>query len=356
MDSAIVKPTSSPILIYRYVLEVFPLVKAELEKWKRAAQQAPDANLAAQAIASIEQKGFHCLGGSIFGLYPGVRMKQVIEFVVAFQTISDYLDNLVDQLDIQDELAFYQLHLAMLEALEPEVKRSDYYLYYPYSEDGGYLDSLVLTCQKNLSQLPAYKIIQVELYWLVSMYNSLQVNKHLAAEEREQRVVAWSDEYLFAYPELSNWEFAAASGSTLGIFSLYAAGFDSKLNSDKAHRLSQAYFPWITGLHILLDYFIDLEEDAVRGELNFVQYYTSEPERQERLQLFLTNSLTRANELEYAGFHRVVVNGLMAMYLSDVKSRSRNIRSTTDHLLAESGNMVKILYQLCALLRRYKLI
>jgi tetraprenyl-beta-curcumene synthase len=341
-------------LIYTFVSKVFPLVKQELNKWQRIAAQLPDSRLSQQATESIRSKAFHCQGGSIFALYPGVNRADAIQFIVAYQTMSDYLDNLVDSLEIQDELAFSQLHLAMQEALNPEAVASDYYLYYPYREDGGYLERLVTTCQESLRKLPSYKIVQEEAIKLAKLYSHLQTYKHLAVEERETKMLNWINPHLTDYQEITAWEFAAATGSTLGIFCLYAVAFDPRLTERQGQKISQAYFPWICGLHILLDYFIDLREDRETSQLNFVAYYEHTGMTFQRLHLFVENSLKQTERLDHPKFHRAVVQGLLAMYLSDEKGMDTDIRSVTKQLLRDSGLGVNLLYWLCCQLRKHK--
>jgi len=341
-------------LIYSFVSKVFPLVKQELNGWQRMAEQLPDARLRLQATESIRTKAFHCQGGSIFALYPGVNKAEAIQFIVAYQTMSDYLDNLVDSLEVQDELAFSQLHLAMQEALNPEAVPSDYYLYYPYREDGGYLERLVKTCQANLRKLPSYKLVQEEAIKFAKLYSHLQTYKHLAVEEREGKMLNWITPYLKEYPEITTWEFAAAAGSTLGIFSLYVVAFNPQLTATQVAEISQAYFPWICGLHILLDYFIDLREDRETNQLNFVAYYEHTDKIFQRLQLCVENSLKQAERLDHPNFHRAVVQGLLAMYLSDEKGMDKDIRSVTKRLLGDCGLGVNLLYWLCCQLRKKK--
>ncbi|GAB6153534.1 tetraprenyl-beta-curcumene synthase family protein [Desulfosporosinus burensis] len=347
--------TISPVkLIYQYVSKVFPLVKRELEGWQCLAAQLTDARLSRQATESIRTKAFHCQGGSIYALYPGVDLEATIQFIVAYQTMSDYLDNLVDSLEIRDEKAFAQLHLAMHEALNPQAVPSDYYEYYPYREDGGYLVRLVTTCQNSLKGLPSYDIVQEEGIGLAKLYSCLQTYKHLAIEERESKMLDWIRPNLLSDSKITAWEFAAASGSTLGIFCLYAAAFDPQLSVTQGKEIKQAYFPWICGLHILMDYFIDLREDKETNQLNFVAYYEHNEMLHERLQLFVENSFTQAEKLEYPKFHRIVVQGLLAMYLSDEKGSDREIRSISKQLLKDSGWEVNLLFRLCRLLRKGK--
>lgn len=343
-------------LIFHFVTKVFPLVKQELNLWQSRAAKIPDARLSLQALESIRAKAFHCQGGSIYALYPGVNREETIRFIVAYQTMSDYLDNLVDSLEVQDEKAFAQLHLAMHEALNPQTIPSDYYQYYPYQDDGGYLAQLVETCQESVGMLPAYDIVRDEAINLAKLYANLQTYKHLPTEEREMKMLDWINPYLKEYPDITAWEFAAATGSTLGIFCLYAAAFNPQLTAEQSRGIRKVYFPWICGLHILLDYFIDLREDQETDQLNFVAYYKDIAILKERLLSFLENSLMQTKSLNFPQFHRAVVQGLLAMYLSDGKSMDQAIRSVTKQLLLESGMVVNILHWMCCQLRVRKVL
>jgi tetraprenyl-beta-curcumene synthase len=347
-----VKEMTNPALIFRFVKDVFPMVKKNLKRWEALAATSPDKVLSKQAIDSLTLKAFHCQGGSIYALYPGVITEEVVEFIVAYQTISDYLDNLVDALKVHDEKAFAQLHLAMTEALDWEVERSDYYAFYPHSEDGGYLDTLVKTCQEKVRDLPSYALVKPHMLWTAKLYSLLQTTKHLHEEEREEKMLSWIRNYLPSYPGISEWEFAAATGSTLGIFCLYAAAYNPKLLQEEVDKIREAYFPWIGGLHILLDYFIDLEEDRLTSQFNFVEYYETKEKRKARLSFFVEESLQQIQDLPYPKFHEAVTKGLLAMYLSDEKGRSVECLETTNTLLKRGSKEVTLLYWMCSQLRK----
>jgi len=52
-------------------------------------------------------------------LLAGEKYKEAIRFIVAYQTISDYLDNLCDRSTSSDPADFRALHESMLHALTP---------------------------------------------------------------------------------------------------------------------------------------------------------------------------------------------------------------------------------------------
>lgn len=330
-------------LLYKYIGEITKEVELRLDFWRSQARQIPDQLLQQQALASIRDKKFHCLGGAIFGLYPGAKRQQVLDFIVAFQTISDYLDNLCDRARIQNEMAFRQLHYAMQDAIRPGTKQRNYYLHYPHQQDGGYLHQLVKVAQEALAKLnwDQYRL-SLAFKW-VKLYCDLQVYKHLDWDVREEKLKHWAKTYGKEYQQLYPMEFAAATGSTLGVFALVAG-----MEPEEA----RVYFPWISGLHILLDYYIDQKEDRREGDLNFHFYYPELVRPEERLVFFFKQATIAIDDIEARSFHELVIYGLLAMYLSDPKTSQTELFCGKHIILQETGSKGRILYYLCLLLRK----
>jgi tetraprenyl-beta-curcumene synthase len=351
-DQGIVGTKKMLVLLTRFVARVFPKVEKELHRWQEHIKTAGDQELCCQGLASIEKKKFHCLGGSVYTLMEGAH-EETLSFIVAFQTISDYLDNLCDRAGCLDAEAFRQLHLAFTDALEPDEPLKDYYALYPYKDDAGYLQSLVMECRRVLEKLPSYDIIKMSVLRLASLYCDLQTYKHTHHHLREKHLSDWFAGHTDKYPELYWWEFAAATGSTLGIFALIAAAGRQNLNPAEAAQISSSYFPWICGLHILLDYFIDQEEDIQGGDLNFVSYYPDQEICRQRLLLFQTNALKEAAALPDPLFHTTVVKGLPAFYLSDPKVREQSLDDVAQELLEAGGGDKSLrMHQVCCGLRK----
>lgn len=344
-------------LINSFIRQVFPLVDQELLLWQDRVQECPDEVLSEQALASIAGKRFHAQGGSIYALYPGVETSLMVKFIVALQTISDYLDNLCDRAGSYDGNAFRHLHQALSDALTAPVgqaaakRGSGYYDLYPHREDGGYLTELVQTCQRQIGKLPGYPAVEGQARQLAQLYADLQTYKHVRPAQREKLLTDWALSYLPKYPGLTCWEFAAATGSTLAIFMLAAAASKASLTTEEAVRITEAYFPWICGLHILLDYFIDQEEDEKEQDFNFVAYYAGGSVCLERLSLFWQTAKAKALALPNPEFHLTVIEGLLAMYLSDPKAGRGELAKISRELLQAAGPRVVFLHKLCRLLR-----
>lgn len=328
-----------------------PVARRELFSWIEQARLIPDPNLRVQALASLQQKRFHADGGSVYAASDLRYTESLVRLIVALQTISDYLDNLCDRCNVLDEADFHQLHHAMRDAISPTATHREYYALRGNPDDGGYLDKLVSTCQQEVSRLPGYQAALPHIEWLVERYCELQEYKHIEPSLRSVRLQEWWQTYEPGLPELYWWEFAAATGSTLGIFALFLAASEP-LTEESAKEMVEGYFPWVCGLHILLDYLIDLDEDAREGDFNFVQCYASPAEAHQRIREFARQGWQKVQSLSIGGrIHRDVVKGLLGMYLSDEKVAIQHEVRPVRRVLWEFGPTAWVFYGACQLYR-----
>lgn len=312
-------------------------VDAELAVWTARAGAIPDPELRCQALASLRAKRFHCEGGSVFTAVAAPdRAGDVLRAIVALQTISDYLDNLSDRSPAGGEVDLRQMHVAFTDAVAPDwpAAAGAYYTHHPNGDDGGYLDALVACCREALGRLPAYPAVAEPARRLAGYYASLQSLKHLEPAVREGRLRAWAEG--LPAPGLRWYEAAAACGSTLAIFALMAAA-SRGCGAEEAGAVAAAYFPWPCGLHILLDYLIDLAEDRAGGDFNFVACYPSLDEAGARLRAVQQGARAAVAGLEDGGFNRLVVAGLPAIYLVDRKVAAQGLGARTRSLMRAAG-------------------
>ncbi|MFT8870774.1 MAG: tetraprenyl-beta-curcumene synthase family protein [Sporolactobacillus sp.] len=335
------KAPSTPLwLMVKIYRSVLPDVHRQLNVWKQRAQAIPDEALRTQALDSIAGKTFHCEGGGIYSLIAGLRRREVITFIVAYQTISDYLDNLCDRSGSLDPNDFRCLHRAMIDALTPDGACGDYYAKRGNPDDGGYLAALVGACRHVLFALEGYPMIANALLELAGFYCDLQVHKHVEKDERVPRLMAWFQKNRSRLPEMSWYEFAACSGSTLGVFCLvaYAAARGEKMDKGLVVIIRNSYFPWVQGLHILMDYFVDQEEDRREGDLNFCFYYKNEQQMLDRFYHFIAEADAAIQSMPDRRFHQMINRGLLGIYLADRKvSRQRSVRVLARRLMRRSG-------------------
>ena len=138
--------------LYYYLRGIIPRVEVELARLTEQARLIDDGELRTQALSSLKNKAFHCYGGSVLALLaPRSRWPDLIVLITAFQTISDYLDNLCDRVGITDQQAFYRLH----ESMFAQPNRTEWLITMTYGgmREEEYLSYLVRRCQSIITSL-----------------------------------------------------------------------------------------------------------------------------------------------------------------------------------------------------------
>jgi tetraprenyl-beta-curcumene synthase len=346
-----VTPKRPTVFLYRLFHDVMPLARRQIERWTAKADAIPDSELRQQALSSLQHKRFHADGGTVYAAAHPAFAATLVELIVALQTISDYLDNLCDRCARYDADDFRQLHHSMRDAVRPNAPLRAYYALRGQPDDGGYLADLVQTCQRCIQQLPQYALVQDQVAWYVERYCELQEHKHIEPHLRTSTLMAWSAPYTAEFEGVEWWEFAAASGSTLGMFSLFlAATYD--IDDETVPKIHGSYFPWVCGLHILLDYLIDLEEDAQEGDFNFIECYADKQLARRRIKHFAKQSWRRCKDMPYGGsIHRFVIQGLLGMYLSDTKVHQQRAVRKAKRMVYQFGPTAWMFYVACLVYR-----
>jgi tetraprenyl-beta-curcumene synthase len=83
--------------------------------------------------------------------------------------------------------------------------------------------------------------------------------------------------------------FLACAGSAFqNLFCLVAYSFNQRIFSETlTTQVKNSYFPWVQGLHILLDWPDRSKENRLNGDLNFCFYYKGKRyEMMERFEAF----------------------------------------------------------------------
>ena len=158
---------------------------------------------------------------------------------------------------------------------------------------------------------------------LSQLYCDLQVYKHIHKEKREQALQDWWKNYQDTYYSWNGMSLPQGTRSTLGIFYYSALAANEFYSAEVDHQAFQSYFPYVQALHILLDYLIDQEEDRQGGDLNFCFYYDNEQIKQQRILWIYQQAKQAVEKLPFSSFHRMVVDGLISIYLADPKVKKQ---------------------------------
>jgi tetraprenyl-beta-curcumene synthase len=324
--------------IVRFLAVVIPYASRRLAEIRADALTIPDPALREQALASIDGKAYHVQGGAVLATFlPRQAARLYVDIIAPLETIYDYLDNLCDRLDGVPEGAFATLHEALLDAVDPTRPLGDYYRDGPKRDDGGYLLRLVQQSREGLWKLPSFDAVSDRLIDVAKFYAELQTFKHLPADEREEACAAWYERNRERFPGMTWWEFAAACGSSLPVFAMLFEASHRKPRAADVGATFHAYFPYVSAVHILLDYFIDQAEDREHHELNFVAKYPSLAAATQRLRALIARTAQCVRALPEGEYHTFLLNAMCLFYLTHPKVFEQHLDAESIVLLSALG-------------------
>jgi tetraprenyl-beta-curcumene synthase len=325
-----------PIDIVRFLTHVVPQAARALNSIRDGARSIPDAKLRAEALASADTKAYHVAGAAILATFlPPDRARAYVAIVAPLETIYDYLDNLCDRHPDVARDAYPVLHQAIADALDPEAPPRNYYALGPAGDDGGYLRELVERTQSALARAPHLALLRPLFAEAAGLYAQMQTFKHLPPGERERACVEWYEAQGSRFSALDWHEFACAAGSQFQVYGPLYAAFAER--PDEIAATYDAYFPYVSALHVLFDSFIDQAEDAAHHELNFARVYGGAAALRKRVAFMAHAARERFDALREPYRHRFVLDVMALFYLSHPKIAEQRLDREARALLRANG-------------------
>jgi tetraprenyl-beta-curcumene synthase len=326
----------------RYWLGIFPQVKRELAHWYRQALRIPDPTLRHHALTTLLAERGNLDGAGAFAvLAPREYREQVVRASVAFQVAYEYADSLAEQPSANPTANGYQLHLALLAALDPARDHVDYYRYSLATHDGGYLENLADTCRGALLELPSYDAVLDHALRAVErmiVYQSLNHGGHTPPVATHM-LASWAASVTPAHTDLRWWETAASTASSLGVLSLFASAGQPSLPPGETRAVAVAYFPWIGALNQLLDSLIDRAADHEAGHHSLIDHYSSIEEAAMRLGQIATRAMQATESIPGSVQHAMILAAMSSYYLSAPTALSPNAGLVARHVMGAMGAM-----------------
>lgn len=324
----------------RYWLTVYPLIRAELRRWRSRAAAIPDPELRELAFEAHTGKRGNLEGAAAFAVFaPASRVSAVVRSLVAFQAAYDYVDVLSEQPSSDTIASGYRLHLALIDALQPCGRCIDHYAHHPVREDGGYLRSFIATCGAAVDRLPSYGLTARnarEGARRIAVYQGL----NNWGDGGDHRAYArWADEETPEGTGLKWWETGAAAGSSLSVFAAIAAAADERLRAPEALSIDRAYFPWIGSLHTLLDSLVDHVADVREGQHSLIEHYGSPQEAAHRMQEIAERSIGAARRLPGGDGHAMIVAAMSCFYLVAPEAHLPDVDGARIGIVAAIGDL-----------------
>lgn len=323
----------------RYWLGVFPAAQSEIRRLRQRAREIPDPVLRDLAIDAQRHKWACLEGAAAFATFlTSGQRTGLAHLLVNLQALLDYADTLMEQPSDDPATNARQLHQAFLVALQPDLPHRDYYRYHAHSQDGGYLAHLADACRTLVRELPSYDVAAQAITRHAERMVFYQSTVNLATVADHPGLEQWAS-LQASGAALRWWEMGAACGSSLAIFAHIAAAADPGLMPEHVDAIEALYWPWAEALHILLDSLIDRAEDRETQQPNLLDHYSSQAEMTERLGLLASETAKRADEVP--PHHRLILAGMVALYLSDEQAWIASARPASEVILAATGTLAK---------------
>jgi tetraprenyl-beta-curcumene synthase len=321
---------------------VIPTVAEGMASWRRRAAAIPGSPLRAGACANLRSSRLNTEGAALFATLPQCRHRGLIRALIAYQTALDYLDTLSEHPGPQQRADGVQLHLALVESLQPAGPISDYYQHHSWRDDGGYLRALVEAVRQGCAELPSYERVHDLAIDAARRMTVQSLNHEPLAGPRNAALRAWAARKFRGRRDLTWFEWTAASCSSLSTLALLALAADPHLREDDVVEAEAVYFPWVCAASTLLDAFVDQPSDRAEGNHSYVEHYDSEAEMTERLCEIVYRSVDGARRLRNGERHALIVAGMVSMYLSKASARSPELRPAARRIARAAGSLPRV--------------
>lgn len=305
-----------------YYVRLLPQIRRCLQRWERRAQTIPSAALRRDAIETLTQKATYVEAAAAFAtLAAPTSRPAAIDFIVAWQAISDYVDALGEQPSCDPFANNMQLHRALLAAVDPEQPPADYYAHHQHADDGGYLDALVTTCRQSMRALPLGGAVQQIA--TVAAERCREAQSHVHATEQGGSVDALQ-RWTAAQTRTNGydwWAVAAAGISGIAIPPLVAAAANPTTTSHTLTLIHDVYWPHVCALSVLLDRIADHDTDA--DEFSVLARHATLAELAAALAKAAANASRAASVLPDAAAHHMIIASTIAYYLTESRADPR---------------------------------
>jgi tetraprenyl-beta-curcumene synthase len=324
-------------------------VSREMHAWSGYARAIPDGRTREDALTSLVYKRTHADGAALFSILPRHRSPRLLRLLVAYEVVLDFLDN-VNERDA-DRGNGHQLHLALVEALDPNRGLSDYYRHHRHKDDLGYLRALVETCRSNCVALPGYRRVRQTLCRETTRALVLGINHELEPRRRDEELKQWAARECHGQEEASWFELSSAASASLTVHALLALATEAVGSQSEVDAVLDAYFPWISATSTMLDSYVDQAEDVEHGSHSYLAHYPSSEAARARVGELVQRSVCGARALRRGHRHAVIAACMVAMYLSKDSARAPALRADTRSLVRAGGSLPALLLPILRLWR-----
>lgn len=328
-----------------------PAVAREVKAWRARALCIPERTIREDALSSLDRKRGHTDGAAFFWTIPDARNLQLLRVLVAYEILWDFLDSVNERGAAAGQENGRQLHLALIDALDPGRPICDYYRHHPWRDDGGYLRALVEACREGCVRLTSYEWVRAMLISEATRAQVLSVNHELDPVRRHEQLREWAAGDRCEEPEVHWCELPGAASASPTIHALLTLAAEPNCAAADVQRIRNVYYPWVSAATTMLDSYVDQVEDAANGDHIYVAHYDTPQVARQRIRRLIQRSLSEARTLPNGERHALIVAGMVAMYLSKDSARTGDTSATTRSFIDAGGSLTKTLLPILRLWR-----
>jgi tetraprenyl-beta-curcumene synthase len=317
----------------RYWPAVAPVVRIQLSRWERSARAIHDPALQALALEKLREEHFNAeVAATLATLAPRAHRTHAVEAIVALEILYDYLDGLTESPSREALRDGHHLFRAFTDTVAPSVEPGrDYYRYHPQSEDGGYLQELVVTVRIALAQLPAAAAIIEVARASAARCAEAQVRAHAVTRLGGTQLERWATREAAGTPLEWREFLAGAASSVLAVHALIVAAADHRTTDAQAIEIDRAYLS-IGVLITILDSLIDYQHDLSQDQPGYIQHYQDHDLLTRQLGNAAQRAATLARALHNGAHHVMTLVGVVAYYTSAPTATDGLARPLTAHI------------------------
>jgi tetraprenyl-beta-curcumene synthase len=301
----------------RYWPTVAPIARAQLHRWQQHAQKIPDHALRALALEKLDTEHFNSeVAATLAVTCPREYRACVVEAIVAFEVMYDYLDGLTEKPTPDPLRDGQRVFQAFINAVTPDTDLDTDRYDYRQRGDGDYLEKLANTVKRALMRLPAFSAVTATVRVSADRCASAQTLVHAAPQLGVTELERWSKHG--AQNTGLEWQefLAGAVASVLAVHALIAAAADRRTTPALADAIDTTYLS-ISAISTMLDSLIDYRDDIATDSPWYLRHYADD---HDLLAQHLTHVAQHAAQhlcgLPDEAHHAMTLVGVVAYYTS----------------------------------------
>jgi tetraprenyl-beta-curcumene synthase len=300
----------------RYWPRVAPLVHTQIKRWEQRAHAIKDPALHDLALAKLRDERFNAeVAATLATLAPHALRPDVVEAIVAYEVMYDYLDGLTEQPTPNPLQDGHHLYRAFTDAITPNPEPTDSYYASRPSDDGGYLQDLAGVVRDALARLPSTPAILPAAREAARRCAEAQIRAHavpaLGSTQLEQWARSEAHDTTLGWQEL----LAGAASSVLAVHALIAAAADERTTLGYSAEIDTTYMS-ICALSTMLDSLVDYQRDTQAGQAGYLRYYRDHDHLAQDLARAARRAVEHSNTLPNGAHHVMTLVGVAAYYIS----------------------------------------